>query len=254
MKISSSLSALFLTSISNAQLSEKGTIHADKCEVCKFMSIEMQNMLFETGKNKEKIELGRFTTTKGKEKIMEYKKSELRLIETLDETCPKILEYDMHKERAGSRRFEKGRSQTFGALQGLVDRGVKVDIGIPHDMWYEPGAEVTQMKKMCETYVELYGEDIEEWYFDEQNKDGTNSKTLQDFLCRERILKDFNQECLTEVWTGTELKDYGETDTRTPEEVQAEFDAMSEEERYEEQARMMGNMKVDEEGKGRIEL
>ena len=31
-------------------------------------------------------------------------------------------------------------------LHGLVDKGVKVDLGIPYDMWDEPSAEVTIMK------------------------------------------------------------------------------------------------------------
>ena len=31
-------------------------------------------------------------------------------------------------------------------LHGLVNKGVKVDLGIPYDMWDEPSAEVTIMK------------------------------------------------------------------------------------------------------------
>lgn len=45
---------------------------------------------------------------------------ELRLVESLEGACEKILEYNIHKERKDSTRFAKGMSQTFKALHGLV--------------------------------------------------------------------------------------------------------------------------------------
>lgn len=45
---------------------------------------------------------------------------ELRLLESLDGVCDKILEYNIHKERTDSSRFAKGMSQTFQTLHGLV--------------------------------------------------------------------------------------------------------------------------------------
>ncbi len=109
----------------------------------------------------------------------------------------------MHKEREGSLRFAKGRSQTMETLHGLKNKGVKVDLGIPDDLWDEPGAEVTQMKKQCEKIFEDYGDDIEEWYFD----DGGFGKSLSDYLCKDVVLKGKDTSCLDEVWTGKELKD-----------------------------------------------
>ena len=47
-----------------------------------------------------------------------------------------MLEYNMHKERAGSRRFAKGESQTMSTLKSLRDRGVQVDLGIPEQVNY----------------------------------------------------------------------------------------------------------------------
>ena len=32
-------------------------------------------------------------------------------------------------------------------LHGLVNKGVKVELGIPYDLWDEPSVEVTIMKK-----------------------------------------------------------------------------------------------------------
>jgi len=191
-----------------AQTSEKGIVHADRCEVCKFMARELQDSLTETGKNKEKIMLGRaqFNLNTKNAKIITYSKSETRLIESIEEVCKGILKYNMHKEREGSRRFEKGMSTTFKTLHGLVDRGVKVELGIPEDLWDEPSAEVTQMKRQCDRYIELYEEDIESWYFDETHFD----KSLVDYLCKEKILTKEESTCLDEVWTGSETVDHKE--------------------------------------------
>lgn len=79
-------------------------------------------------------------------KKREYKKSELRLIESLDRVCDRILNYNIHKERSDSTRFAKGMSQTFQTLHGLVDKGVKVELGIPYELWDKPSVEVTNMK------------------------------------------------------------------------------------------------------------
>lgn len=51
---------------------------------------------------------------------LELLSSELRLLESLDGLCEKILEYNIHKERTDSTRFAKGMSQTFKTLHGLV--------------------------------------------------------------------------------------------------------------------------------------
>ena len=56
------------------------------------------------------------------------------MIESLENICDAILEYNMHKERAGSRRFAKGKSETMETLEGLVQKGVKVDLGIPQEV------------------------------------------------------------------------------------------------------------------------
>ena len=73
--------------------------------------------------------------------------SELRLIEVIEEVCDGILKYNVHAERSGSLRYAKGESQTMGTLKGLRDRGVKVELGIPEDLWDTPSAEITNLKK-----------------------------------------------------------------------------------------------------------
>lgn len=127
-------------------------------------------------------------------KKKEYKKSETRLIESLEGVCDRVLEYNIHKERKDSTRFAKGMSETFQTLHGLVDKGVKVELGIPLDLWDKPSAEVTQLKSQCETLLERYEPDIEEWYFEKQD-DGP----LLDYLCRDRVLAKKDSECLYEI-------------------------------------------------------
>ena len=39
-------------------------------------------------------------------------------------------------------------SETFSTLHGLVNKGVKVELGIPYDMWDEPSAPVHTLRKL----------------------------------------------------------------------------------------------------------
>ena len=122
--------------------------YASDCEVCKVLATEFEARMSETGRTHDVVETG-YSHTKEKKKT-KYVTSELRLIETMDGICDRILEYNIHKERKDSTRFAKGQSETFSTLEGLVAKGVKVDIGIPHELWNKPSAEVTQLKTQCE--------------------------------------------------------------------------------------------------------
>lgn len=127
-------------------------------------------------------------------KRKEYKRSELRFIESLENVCDRVLDYNVHKERKDSTRFAKGMSQTFKTLHGLVDKGVKVDLGIPEELWDSPSAEITKLKSQCETLLERHEHDIEEWYFNHQE----NGTPLIDHLCGKVALKGAETKCLYE--------------------------------------------------------
>merc|ERR1711874_645564 len=159
-------------------------------------------------KKHEVVETG-YSHMKEKKKT-KYVKSELRLIETLDNVCEQVLKYNIHKERKDSTRFAKGQSETFSALEGLVAKGVKVDIGIPHGLWDKPSAEVTQLKSQCETLKEKHEEDIEEWYFNHQEE-----TSLEDYLCRQRALKSKDRKCLQEKKSKKKKGKKGETGSKT---------------------------------------
>lgn len=137
---------------------------------------------------------------------MKYVASQLRLIESTENVCDLVLEYEMHKERKDSTRFAKGRSQTFTTLEGLRDRGVKVELGFPDELWDKPSAEITELKNRCESLLERHEKVIEDWYFKDQE-----TGPLIDYLCRDRVLSEKDSACLYEVFVP---KEKNETDNK----------------------------------------
>ncbi|KAI5642307.1 TLR4 regulator and MIR-interacting MSAP domain-containing protein [Phthorimaea operculella] len=170
-----------------------GVKYANKCEACKILATELQARLEETGKVHDVIEIGYSLDDVQPKKKTKYQKSELRLIESLEGVCERVLEYNIHKERTDSTRFAKGMSQTFKTLHGLVDKGVKVDLGIPYELWDKPSAEITEMKTQCETLLEQHESVIEEWYWNHQG-----AIDLKYHLCTQHILQGKDDSCLNE--------------------------------------------------------
>ncbi|CAG4963649.1 unnamed protein product [Parnassius apollo] len=84
-------------------------------------------------------------------------------------------------------------SQTFKTLHGLVDKGVKVDLGIPYELWDKPSAEITHMKTQCESLLEENEAAIEEWYWNHQGY-----IDLKHHLCTKNALKNTDDSCLFE--------------------------------------------------------
>ncbi|XP_047426735.1 protein canopy 4 isoform X2 [Mugil cephalus] len=168
----------------------------NRCEVCKFLTVELQDALEKTGRSKEVLEVGDVLDTGKRRRKIKYNTSETRLTEAIDNICERILQYSVHAERPGSLRYAKGTSQTMTTLKNLVHKGVKVDLGLPFELWEEPSVEVSDMKKQCETMLEQYEEVVEDWYFHHQDQ------RLENFLCENHILKTSELECLQEVWKG----------------------------------------------------
>ncbi|XP_027894886.1 protein canopy homolog 3 [Xiphophorus couchianus] len=167
----------------------------NRCEVCKFVSIEMKSAFEETGKTKAVIESNyNFIDGKGAPPV-KYVKSDLRFIEVVENVCQRLLEYNLHKERSGSNRFAKGMSETFSTLHGLVHKGVKVVMDIPYELWNETSAEISDLKKQCDVMVEEYEDVIEDWYKGNQEED------LTSYLCEKHVLKGGDKACLNENWT-----------------------------------------------------
>ncbi|KAM7366307.1 hypothetical protein PAMP_015757 [Pampus punctatissimus] len=168
----------------------------NKCEVCKFLSVELQEALEKSSRSKEVLEVGQVLDTGKRKRKIKYNTSETRLTEAIDNICERILQYSVHAERPGSLRYAKGASQTMTTLKNLVHKGVKVDLGMPFELWDEPSVEVTDMKKQCETMLEEYEEVVEDWFFHHQDE------RLENFLCESHVLNTSERECMKEVWKG----------------------------------------------------
>lgn len=166
-----------------------GVKYADDCEVCKIVSSEITALLAESAHKHEVLETG-YSVEKSRKKT-KYAQSELRLLETMEEVCERLLTYSVHKERQDWTRFARGTSETFRTLEGLVEKGVKVDIGIPQELWHKPSAEISHLKTQCEGLIESHEDKIETWYFKKQE-----SESLEDYLCRKRVLKAKDKTCL----------------------------------------------------------
>jgi hypothetical protein len=50
------------------------------------------------------------------------------------------------------------------------DKGVKVELGIPYELWDKPSVEITTLKTQCENLIENHESDIEDWYYSQQGK------------------------------------------------------------------------------------
>ncbi|XP_037362899.1 protein canopy homolog 4 [Talpa occidentalis] len=206
-----------------------------KCEVCKLLSLELQEELSRTGRSREVLELGQVLDTGKRKRHVPYSVSETRLEEALENLCERILDYSVHAERKGSLRYAKGQSQTMTTLRGLVQKGVKVDLGIPLELWDEPSVEVTFLKKQCETMLEEFEDVVGDWYFHHQEK------SLQHFLCEGHVLSTAEAACLQETWTGKEITNGRQ---KTEEEEQ---DGEEEEEEEEKMTNTPGHPKHDPE-------
>ncbi|EFN89630.1 protein canopy 4 [Harpegnathos saltator] len=187
------LNLLFAWSVFGGPEEEQGVKYANKCEVCKVLAVELEARLDETGKTHDVLEIGYSVDDIIPKKKKDYKKSELRLLESMENVCERILEYNIHKERTDSTRFARGTSQTFKTLHNLVDKGIKVELGIPYELWDKPSVEITTLKTQCEDMLESYEADIEEWYHTHQG-----NIPLTRYLCTDRVLKEQNDSCLYE--------------------------------------------------------
>lgn len=216
---------------------ESGVVMPSRCETCKFVVTEIEARLKETEshdvlrtakgvemkycRNLKKYKYSKkfslfctnfsilssffFESEMFIFEFLQYRDSEVRLIETMDDLCERILKYNMHKEHKDSNRFAKGRSQTMDTLHDLVEKGVKVELGIPYDLWDSPSAEITEMKRQCEYLLENYEDSIERWYHKFRGE-----VPLKTYLCEQRALKNEDKSCLYEKPKSKDKKSKGD--------------------------------------------
>ncbi|KAA0188384.1 putative conserved secreted protein [Fasciolopsis buskii] len=157
-----------------------------KCEACRVLVHELLLRLNET-QSSDTITLGSQGNSFRKVK---YDRSELRFIEVFHEPplCNRMLKYKLHKERKGCSRFDKTIPETQKSLSSLTEKGVKVYMDIPLEMWDKPTVEVVSLVKQCDSILSAYEGDLEDWFYNLQNE-----VTVLDYLCRDRVLKDLPQ-------------------------------------------------------------
>uniref|UniRef100_A0A0R3RFK1 tRNA:m(4)X modification enzyme TRM13 n=1 Tax=Elaeophora elaphi TaxID=1147741 RepID=A0A0R3RFK1_9BILA len=153
---------------------------------------------------------------------------ELKFVEALEGTCERMLQYKLHKEKSDISRFAKEESSTMKALNELRNKGVKmlyiyeiavasgllhmttsiyvvsrggfgyrsethkteVELGMPYEMWDTPSVEVVTLKQNCETLLERYENDLEQWYHIQDRP------LLEEYLCEKRVLKRVERDCM----------------------------------------------------------
>lgn len=115
---------------------------------------------------------------------------ELEFVEALENVCPGMLKYKLHKEKNGIERFAKEESSTMKALYELRERGVKVDLGMPYEMWGKPSVEVLSLRTNCELLVEKFESHIEKWF------NSVEKQPLQLYICEQRALIGKDKSCL----------------------------------------------------------
>ncbi|KXJ07759.1 protein canopy 4 [Exaiptasia diaphana] len=180
-----------LFTLTFSYVDEKEETLPTKCHVCKHMTRELVEELVRSGKSKDVLYMGQVFQKQPKK--IPYQQSELRLTEALENACSNVLEYKVHKDKPLPFRYEKVESTTFKTLKGLKNKGVKVDLGFPDELWDTPDAEVTRLKSKCEQMVEQYEDDISHWYW---NMPDSN---LTQWLCVNKILKSGENNCLNET-------------------------------------------------------
>jgi len=165
------------------------------CEVCRILAFELNEQLLKTDK-KETILIGHGLDGDSGKRVrkIDFQKSETRLVGVLEKVCSDIEKYQIHAEhKRGVMRYRKHISETMSTLEALRMKGVKVELGIPEDLWNSTSAETSKLKRQCDKLLEEAEDIIEEWYFGDEKPD------ILDYLCRKRLLKDdTDKRCLDE--------------------------------------------------------
>uniref|UniRef100_A0A0K0DXX2 DUF3456 domain-containing protein n=2 Tax=Strongyloides stercoralis TaxID=6248 RepID=A0A0K0DXX2_STRER len=116
-----------------------------KCESCSVIAREFKNELFKI---------------KNLPKTISRNKAEELFLELSENVCQNMLSYRLDPTRdSGIERFFKGTPEALRQLKELRDKGVKITMDVPEDLWDKPGVESSLLKQHCENILEEF-EDI----------------------------------------------------------------------------------------------
>jgi len=169
---------------------ETAGMRPTKCQVCRLLVTEFLEQMKKTD-HREDIPRGYILEDlENHDKNIHYQKSELRLMDVLDDLCERMK---LYRARAGPEfPYIKGaKSQLREVMDDLNKRSkVKLNYELPDDVVEDYTYEMGRLKFKCIHLLENYEDDITQWYF------GDQKESLMDWLCVERVLNENEQDCL----------------------------------------------------------
>ncbi|CAA94121.2 DUF3456 domain-containing protein [Caenorhabditis elegans] len=143
------------------------TFMPTKCEICALTSMEFEA-----------------------KSVKVHKRLSSEFADITENICNGFNEFKIHKEKTGLERFSRAQSKTIETLKQMREKGVKVELGMPFEMWDQPSAEIFALRQGCESLLEDYEDLIEEWFI--------NKASLEDLfkqLCARNALKNQETSC-----------------------------------------------------------
>ncbi|KAF1749443.1 hypothetical protein GCK72_025911 [Caenorhabditis remanei] len=138
-----------------------------KCEICALVSIEFDSQAARV-----------------------HKRVSSEFADITEKICLGFNEFKIHKEKTDLERFSRAPSKTIETLKQMRDKGVKVELGMPYEMWDQPSAEIFALRQGCESLLEDYEDVIEEWFLKKLRVDDLFKQ-----LCAQNALKHGDASC-----------------------------------------------------------
>lgn len=174
----------------------------NKCQVCRVLAQELVVELNSTKDIKKTYSLMNNldgNTELYKKKSIDYKHSEIRLMDILDSVCKNV--YNYRTVQGPAFPYLKGVKSMFrqSLEDSIKDHGLSLQLDAPDELVEDPTSELRRMFYQCNQMIEIHEDDITDWYMHKQDDNPI------EYLCGERILDSNEASCLyasTEVPEG----------------------------------------------------
>lgn len=188
---------------SSPDFGKSAHLRPTKCQTCRVLAQELLVEINATSDIKKSYSLTHGLdgeTAHVKKKTIEYKYSEIRLMDILESVCKNVYNY---RTVAGPDfPYLKGVKSLF--RQSLEDsvkqHGLTLNLDAPEELVEDPTSELRRMFYSCSQMVEIHEDDIMDWYMNKQDDNPIG------YLCADRIVPAKEQDCLyasTDVPEGT---------------------------------------------------
>ncbi|XP_078377444.1 protein canopy 4-like [Oculina patagonica] len=177
---------------------DTANLRPTKCQVCRLLVTEFLEQMKKTDRREDVPRGYSLEDLENPDKSIHYEKSELRLLDVLDNLCERVK---LYRARPGPEfPYIKGaKSQLREVLDDLAEKSkVKLNYELPDEVVEDYTYEMGRLKFKCIHMLESHEDDITHWYF------GDQKENLLDWLCVERILDEDEQDCLN---ASTEMPD-----------------------------------------------